>query len=124
MSVNERFSYVLNELAKVDRFSKKGMPYEIILTIKGHMILEFLETIKMQMQVVDYGLFWNEFSNEMNPGMQELEVLVRLSDILMSLTDSHGSRLLEDGVFEKYVPISIGYDSEPENDGGFIWDNW
>ena len=136
MANNIRLSYVLSELAKVDLFSEKGMlqlSYDIILTIKRHIILEFLENIKIRMDNIDHDLFWADvWDNEYREDewRVEFDVLDRFSDVLMSLTDCHGSRLLEDGVFEKYVSstsVVIDYsDSEFDVeivDPDFDWDD-
>ena len=136
MANNIRLSYVLSELAKVDLFLEKDMmqlSYDIILTIKRHIILEFLETIKIRMVSIDHDLFWAESWDEEDREEEwriEFDVLDRYSDVLMSLTDCYGSRLLEDGVFEKCVSstsVVINY-SDPEFDveivdPDFDWDD-
>ena len=127
MSVNDQLSYVLNELAKVDRFSKKGMPYDLILTIKGHIMLEFLEWIKRRMERIDYDLIWSDYPNQRDRMTLEIQFLDRLSDTLMSLTDWHGSRLVEVGVFEKHVITGVidwlfVREFDVEADPEFIWD--
>ena len=136
MADNIRLSYVLSELAKVDLFSEKGMlqlSYDIILTIKRHIILEFLENIKIRMDNIDHDLFWADvWDNEYREDewRVEFDVLDRFSDVLMSLTDCHGSRLLEDGVFEKYVSstsVVIDYSGSEFDveivDPDFDWDD-
>ena len=136
MADNIRLSYVLSELAKVDLFSEKDMlqlSYDIILTIKRHIILEFLKNIKIRMDSIDHDLFWADFWDEEDREEEriiEFELLDRFSDVLMSLTDCHGSQLLEDGAFEKYVSsknVVIDY-SDPEFDveivnPDFDWDD-
>ena len=108
------------------------LSYDIILTIKRHIILEFLETIKIRMVSIDHDLFWADVGDEEDREEEwriEFDVLDRYSDVLMSLTDCYGSRLLEDGVFEKYVSSTsvINY-SDPEFDveivdPDFDWDD-
>uniref|UniRef100_A0A6C0BCB0 Uncharacterized protein n=1 Tax=viral metagenome TaxID=1070528 RepID=A0A6C0BCB0_9ZZZZ len=136
MADNIRLSYVLSELAKVDLFSEKDilqLSYDIILTIKRHIILEFLENTKIRMDSIDHDLFWADFWDEEDREDEwriEFESLDRFSDVLMSLTDCHGSQLLEDGAFEKYVSsksVVIDYsDSEFDVeivDPDFDWDD-
>jgi hypothetical protein len=128
MDVNEHFYYLVEEVNRADLLFENGMPYDLVLMIKEHLLIDILDRIKARMILLDDTPVWADLGEGWSEKKDEFDLLDKLTDRLMNLEDDEGNLILGDAEFEKFISNQPSMFDEYEierNVGRYgDWDDW
>jgi hypothetical protein len=128
MDVNEHFYYLVEEVNRADLLFENGMPYDLVLMIKEHLLIDILDRIKARMILLDDTPVWADLGEGWSEKKDEFDLLDKLTDRLMNLEDDEGNLILGDAEFEKFIsnqPSMFDENEIERNVGRYRdWDDW